>query len=132
MLISFLRDNLREYGFRIFEAPADADTLIAKVAVQEARNGSGVVVHVDDVDILCLLMHHCKNVLGEVFFQTLKKTNESRQICILDNILFLHAWSGCDTISETYGMGKSPSRYCCEGVIRCKQTLLPLSRMSLF
>ena len=35
--------------------------------VQEARNGSDVVVHADDVDILCLLMHHCKDVLGEVF-----------------------------------------------------------------
>ena len=33
-LVSFLRDILRKYGFRTFEAPADADTLIAKVAVQ--------------------------------------------------------------------------------------------------
>ena len=33
-LISFLRDILRKCGFRTFEAPADADTLIAKVAVQ--------------------------------------------------------------------------------------------------
>ena len=38
MLISFLRENLREYGFNIFEATADTDTLIAKVAAQEARH----------------------------------------------------------------------------------------------
>ena len=74
MLISFLKDNLREYGFIIFEAPAGAGTLIAKVAVQETRNGSDAVVHADNVDILCLLMHHCKDVLGEVFFQTFKNS----------------------------------------------------------
>ena len=77
MLISFLRDNLREYGFNMFESAADADTLIAKVVVQETRNRSDVVAHVDDADIFCLLMHHCKDVFGEVFFQTFKKTNES-------------------------------------------------------
>ena len=38
MLISFLRDNLQEYGFNIFEATADRDTVIAKVTVQEARH----------------------------------------------------------------------------------------------
>ena len=70
------------------------------MAVQEARTGSDVAVHVGDVNILRLLMHHCKDVLGEMFFQTFKKTNESRQIwrvkdvnenvdeCILNNVLF--------------------------------------------
>ena len=79
MLISFLRDNLGKYRFNIFEALADADTLLAKVAVQEVSNGSDVVVHADDVDILCLLKHHYEDVLGEVFFQTFKRTNGSRQ-----------------------------------------------------
>ena len=80
-------------------------------------------------------MYHCKDVLGEVFFQTFKKTNESRQTWsvkdvnenvdefILDNIFFLHAWSGCDTTSETHGMGKIPSACHCEGVIACKRIL---------
>ena len=44
MLISFLRHNLQEYRF--------ADTLIVRVAVQEARNGLDVAVHDDDVDVL--------------------------------------------------------------------------------
>ena len=98
-----------EYGFNIFEAMAGTDTLIAKAAVQETRNESDIVAHAEDVDILCLLMHHCNSVLGEVFFQIFKKTNERRQTwrvkdisqnvdeCILNNILFLCAWSGCDT-----------------------------------
>ena len=56
ILISFLRDNLRDYGLNISDATADADTFIAKVAAPETRNGSDVVVHVDDVNIFCLLM----------------------------------------------------------------------------
>ena len=79
MLISFLRENVGKYRFNIFGALADADTLLAKVAVQEVSNGSDVVVHADDVDILYLLKHHYKDVLGEEFFQTFKRTNESRQ-----------------------------------------------------
>ena len=77
-------------------------------------------------------MYHCMGVLGEVFYQAFKKTNESRQTwkvkdvndnvdeCIFNNILFLHARSGCGTASGTYGMGKIPSAYCCEGFIGCK------------
>ena len=73
------------------------------MAVQEARTGSDVAVHAGDVNILRLLMHHCKDVLGEMLFQTFKKTNESRQIwrvkdvsenvdeCILNKVLFLHS-----------------------------------------
>ena len=76
MLISFLRDNLRGYGFSIFKALADTDTLIAKVAVQEVRNGSDVVVHAGNINILCLSMHHRKDVLGEVFYETFKNTND--------------------------------------------------------
>ena len=41
-----------EYGFNIFEATAVNDTLIAKAAVQEARNESDIVAHAEDVDIL--------------------------------------------------------------------------------
>ena len=55
MLISFLRENVGKYRFNIFRALADADTLLANVAVQEVSNGSDVVVHAD------------------------KRTNESRQ-----------------------------------------------------
>ena len=74
MLISFLCDNLREHGFTIREARADADTLIVKEAVKEAKEkDSIVVVHADDVDVFCLCMHHCKDVPGEVSFKLLKR-----------------------------------------------------------
>ena len=82
MSISFLCDNLREHDFTIRESRADADTLIATEPVKEAKEkDSMVVVHADDADVFCLCMHHCKDVLGEVSFQTFKKTEDNnRQI----------------------------------------------------
>ena len=46
--------------------------------------------------------------------------------------ILLHAWSGFNTTSATYGVVKIPKGYCCEGVIGCKQTLLSLSRYAIF
>ena len=79
MLISFLGDNLRQTGFRIFESDGDADTLIVKVVIQQANNESSIVVHADDVDIFCMSMHHYDEGMGEVYFQTVKKKNGNRQ-----------------------------------------------------
>ena len=73
--------------------------------VQEARNGSDVDVHADDVDILCLLMHHCKDVLGEVFFQTLKKTYESRQRGTKMSIRMSMSVSWITSYFDTHGVG---------------------------
>ena len=68
MLISFLRDDLLEHGYQIFEAKGDADTLIVKVAYQKVCENSAIVVHADDVDVFCMLMHHYKDVPEDVFF----------------------------------------------------------------
>ena len=50
--------------------------------------------------------------------------NGSGNITHGDNVnifwLFLLTWSGYDTTSGIYGMGKIPSAYRCKGVIECK------------
>jgi hypothetical protein len=79
MLILFLGDHLREYGFKIFKSDGDADTLIVKVAIQQANSESSVVVHAVDVDIFCMVMHHYDESMGDVYFQTVKKKNGNRQ-----------------------------------------------------
>ena len=79
ILISILSENLRENGFIIFQAKGDVDTLIVKSAIQQAEDGSSVAVHADDVDIFCMLMHHCREVQGEVNFKTIKKNNGNCQ-----------------------------------------------------
>ena len=58
MFIKLLGNNLIANGFSIFEAIGDADTLIVKAAIQQAIEGTSLVVHADDVDVFCMLMHH--------------------------------------------------------------------------
>ena len=57
--------------------------------------------------------------IHDVYFNTVKKTdgsrkswnikdvNESHDQCILKSILFLHAWTGCDTTSGAHEMGEN-------------------------
>ena len=111
MFIKLLGNNLRANGFSIFEAIGYADTLIVKAAIQQAIEGTSVVVHADDVDVFCMQMHHCNGHSYDVYFNTVKETdgsrksrnikdvNESLDQRILKSILFLHAWTGCDTTS---------------------------------
>ena len=118
MFIKLLGNNFRANGFPIFEAIGDADILIVKTAIQQAIEGTSVVVHPDDVDVFCMLMHHC-NGHSYVYFNTVKKTdgsrkswnikgvNESLDQGILTSILFLHAWICCDTTSGAHGMGEN-------------------------
>lgn len=118
MFIKLLENNLRESGFTVFEAVGDADTLIVKVSMQRAVEGCSVAVHADHADIFCMLMHHCCGHSYDVYFKTVKKTDGSRKSwnindvisghdkSVVENILFLHSWSGCDTTSGTHGMGR--------------------------
>ena len=56
------------------------ETLIVKTTIQEAADKPSVVVHADDVDIFCMLLHHYDESMGDVCFQTVKKKNEDPQI----------------------------------------------------
>jgi len=120
-LIKLLSQRLRRKGFRVEEAKSDADTMIVKEAMRHADRGA-VVVHADDADIFCMLMYHYNiNLHHDIYFKTMKKTdgiqkcwkikdvNKKHGEIIVHHILFLHAWTGCDTTSGTFGMGKYPN-----------------------
>lgn len=66
-------------SFSIFEALGNADTIIVKVAIQLAKEGSSVVVHADDVDVFCMPMHHYKGNVYDIYFNTMKKVDETRK-----------------------------------------------------
>ena len=69
----------------------------------------------DDTDVLFLLVHHFENNFEDIYFRSEKasKTWSIRDIVqtispvVRENILFLHAWSGCDTTSAIYDQGKT-------------------------
>ena len=67
----------------------------------------------DDTDVLVLLMYHWKQNMADVYFLSEVKKNimlwkfndivaKADQL-ITSHLLFLHAWSGYDTTSATFG-----------------------------
>ena len=113
--INLLSEHLQKLGHTVVNCTDDADTKIALTAVEYARSKAPVTVVADDTDVLFLLVHHFENRFDDIYFRSEKasKTWSIRDIdqtispVARENILFLHAWSGCDTTSAIYDQGKA-------------------------
>ena len=76
-----------------------------------------VNVVVDDADVLILLMHHWKEIMADVYFLSEPKKSQKKglqvwrirdliskaETIMTSRLLFIHAWTGCDTTSTTFG-----------------------------
>lgn len=115
--IKILGCHLEKNGHTVTYAAADADVDIVKCAVDKL-DSQDVLVTADDTDILILIIHymHVLKLEKNVFILRrksspkiinakiiLKNINKN----VLDNILIIHAFSGCDTVSPLYGIGKT-------------------------
>ena len=119
-LIMLLSKRLTEAGIKCSHAKADADRLITLSALECAKDYE-TVVHAEDTDVLILLLHMAtRNLKDIIFIPHLKKASKKKkrlwpiqdiQESLGDNLcrrlLLIHAYSGCDTTSRPYGMGKS-------------------------
>jgi len=93
-----------------------------QTALKSATKQETVLVG-DDTDLLVLLIYHAKNVIHTVYFRPeTKRSSQKGNRCwnipairallgniVTNNILFLHAILGCDTMSGIYGLGKKLS-----------------------
>ena len=107
---------MRDDGQVVHQSTEDADTMIVRCALQYANEGSEVNVVADDIDVLVLLMYHWNQNMQSIYF--LPKARKDLKIWRISDLVrqavpivtsylpFLHAWSGCDTTSTTYGQGK--------------------------
>ena len=115
--ISLLRIYLEADGNIVYIADGDADIMIVKFTLEYAGQECDANVVADDTDVLVLLMYHWKQSMAEVYFLSeVKKNMMVWKICdlvtkagqvITSHLLFLHAWTGCDTTSATFGHGKA-------------------------
>lgn len=114
-LISILVDKLEQVGYRVMQATEDADTLIVNTAIQMTEMFSTVVIIGEDTDLLVLLtakapsgskiylMKPGKGTSPNTFYSP---DNFKFSPTVKNNLLFLHAISGCDTTSAFYRQGK--------------------------
>ena len=78
--------------------------------MDEAHDVVGVA---DDTDIAVMLLYHWREELGDIIFYPERKQKgwsikqaAKRIVDLREHVLFVHAWSGCDTVSAPYGKGK--------------------------
>ena len=119
-LVDAIVHELQNAGFQVFQALNDADTLIAHTALQIALSHVPVTVVANDTDVLVLLVYHFKHYMADIVMKSeVSKRGYSsaelipiRTLCTSigsasQQILVIHAISGCDTTSSLYGQGKS-------------------------
>ena len=106
----------------VINCNGDADTTIVETAINQATLSSNhVVVVADDTDIAIMLLYHWKDCIVDIIFypQRLQKGWSVKSITpflttIKEHLLFIHAWSGCDTVSAPFGKGKASFLQLCE------------------
>ena len=119
--VSLLSQYLEADGQIVHNSTGDADTLIVSCALQFASRGRSVSVIADDTDVLVLLIYHWNHAMADICFHSEAKKTQKKglkvwKICdlatkvgniVTSHLLFIHAWSGCDTTSATFGQGKT-------------------------
>ena len=111
---------MNSHGIKSVQSYADADVLIATTAVERSFSRSIVVIG-KDTDLLILLMHHYtdQDEQHSLYFASSGEKNlNSKKVydiaymkdrlpsVIVEYILPIHAFFGCDTVSRVYSIGK--------------------------
>jgi hypothetical protein len=118
--VDYLISQLRVHGYVVHQAVNDADTLIVHTALQIAQNNVPVTVVANDTDILVLLVYHFQSPMADMYLHSEVTKRGGAKIELLSirsvknsignntaqQLLAIHAISGCDTTSALYGQGK--------------------------
>lgn len=114
-LISMLCNRFKNEGIVVKQALEDADTLIINTALDMSNKFGSVVIVGEDIDLLVILTGLCKSE-NNIYFLKQGKGKAGNILyspaasnldpAVKENILFLHAFSGCDTTSAIYRQGK--------------------------
>ena len=101
----------------------DADVLIVKKAIDVSQTANTAVIG-DDTDLLVLLLYRARNIKSfDIFFHPEPKQFARKKpitvsihsavrklgIELCENILFIHALLGCNTVSSVLAIGKGAS-----------------------
>ena len=111
--VALLVTYLTSAGYSVQQAPDDADTLVAKVALDCASAKQVVSVIANHTNILVMLVCHYKPCMSDIFMSTKPGQSISSVAAIVkglgpcaSQLPVIHAISGCDTASSLFGHGK--------------------------
>ena len=115
-LIEIIATELAKVNCTVIQSGGAADVDIVKAALHSARSKQTVLIG-EDTDLLILLLFHCSPDMCPIYFRT-DKHKPSHSIYNIQNVkmklgvrlyeklLFLQAFTGWDTTSRVYGVGK--------------------------
>ena len=114
-IIDLISEKLRGKGCEVINAPGDADVQTVKAAVLSSLTRSTTLIG-EDTDPLVLLLHYMQQANKDLYFRSDKANadklyhiNELKIVLgeeLCSQLLFLHAYTGCDTTSKIFGVGK--------------------------
>ena len=115
-LIDMITQELQMGGSTVINAPGDADVDIVKAAIKASRHQTTTLIG-EDTDLLILLLYYAeKNNNKDLFFRSDKSTppkvydiHAIKQVLgneLCAQLLFIHAFTGCDATSRIFGVGK--------------------------
>ena len=101
--------------------PGDADLSIVETALKIANDGLYATVVADETGILVMLLSKWRDEMADISVRYEAKRSIKKSLHIIsinemvsllpkfvaDNLLFIHPWSGCDTVSATYSRSKT-------------------------
>ena len=114
-MVYLVGESMSKVGISVVHAKGDADCQIVQEALKSAADCETHVVG-EDTDLLVLLLFHVKENMSSVYFSSIRagttrvwdiqRTQSHLGSDVCNYILFAHAFSGCDTTSRTFGIGK--------------------------
>jgi hypothetical protein len=118
-IINLIGIHLTLSNCTVIHASGDADVDIVKEAVSSSENMNTTVIG-EDTDLLLLLLHHSRDSRFSLVFRSdvnrKAKSFNSYNINLIrqglgpetcEHLLFLHAFTGCDSTSRIHSVGKT-------------------------
>ena len=111
-MIALIRTVLTKRGCHVIQSPGDADIDVVKATVERSRHCTTTLVG-EDTDLQILLLHYSRTDNEIISFRSdankqskehLLKKYLGEDVC--NELLFVYAYSGCDSTSRIYGIGK--------------------------
>ena len=115
-LINLISDELRKKECSVINAPGDADVHIVRAAVAASSHQSTTLIG-EDTDLLVLLLHYAPTENKGLYFRSDSTSRPSKVYDIsriksvfgnefCSQLLSIHAFTGCDSTSRIFGVGK--------------------------
>ena len=113
LFLQLLQNYLKGKPVNILSYTVDADVLMCREAIERCYSGNVSLIG-DDTDLLVLLLHMTRHHAfdNKLFLTTKSHIYDTERIRnsfghkIVNSILLTHAFTGCDTTSRIFGVGK--------------------------